>query len=76
MRLPAPARHGCLANGTKHPLPLGAQAKAAMTVFNTLIDRVAADEAYLAATLANAAQQDEFTARLLALMQGSGPRCV
>ncbi|WIA42733.1 hypothetical protein OEZ86_008676 [Tetradesmus obliquus] len=49
------------------------QAKAAMTTFNTLIDRVAADEAYLFDTLALAGQQDDFTGRLLQLLQDSKP---
>lgn len=37
------------------------QAKAAMQAFNVLIDRVAADEAYLTDTLTKAAKQDPFT---------------
>lgn len=47
------------------------QAKAAMTAFNILIDKVAADETYLKQTLQKAAQHDDFTARLLALMGAS-----
>lgn len=49
------------------------QAKAAMTTFNTLIDRVAADEGYLFDTLELAGQQDDFTGRLLQLLQDSKP---
>lgn len=44
-----------------------------MTNFNTLIDRVAADEAYLCETLTLAGQQDDFTGRLLQLLQDSKP---
>lgn len=44
-----------------------------MAAFNTLIDRVAADEAYLTATLTKAAEQDPFTGRLLALLHDSAP---
>eukprot|EP00775_Hariotina_reticulata_P013551 gene13551-13678_t len=47
------------------------QAKAAMQAFNVLIDRVAADEAYLTDTLTKAAKQDSFTCRLLALLHDS-----
>eukprot|EP00879_Flechtneria_rotunda_P024650 GHRR01026150.1.p1 GENE.GHRR01026150.1~~GHRR01026150.1.p1 ORF type:complete len:190 (+),score=57.37 GHRR01026150.1:148-717(+) len=45
------------------------QAKDAMTAFNFLVDRVAADEAYLTITLSLAAKQDPFTGRLLQLLQ-------
>ncbi|KAK9839464.1 hypothetical protein WJX81_003695 [Elliptochloris bilobata] len=41
------------------------RAKDAATVFNTLIDCVAADDEYLRRTLALAARYDDFTARLL-----------
>ena len=41
----------------------GEQARAAATAFNTLMDRVAADADYLEATLAAAAEYDEFTVR-------------
>lgn len=44
-----------------------------MTVFNTLIDRVAADESYLTVTLSRAAQQDPFTGKLLQLMHNTAP---
>jgi glutathione synthase len=44
-----------------------------MTTFNTLIHRVAADEAYLCETLSLAGQQDAFTGRLLQLLQHSTP---
>lgn len=44
-----------------------------MTAFNLLIDAVAGDEAYLQDTLARAAKQDDFTARLLSLMSSSAP---
>jgi hypothetical protein len=50
-----------------------AQAKVAMTIFNTLIDNVAADETYLEQTLQKAAQHDDFTGRLLKLMEASAP---
>ena len=40
------------------------QARAAATAFNTLMDRVAADADYLEATLAAAAEYDDFTVRL------------
>jgi glutathione synthase len=53
--------------------PFFSQAKAAMTTFNTLIDRVAADEQYLCETLSLAGQQDEFTGRLLQLLNDSRP---
>jgi hypothetical protein len=49
------------------------QAKAAMPLFNQLVDAVAADEAYLTTTLAPAAAQDSFTARLLRLLADSAP---
>lgn len=39
------------------------QAKQAALAFNTMIDAVAADEAYLQEVLAAAAQEDEFTVR-------------
>ena len=48
-------------------LLLLAQAKAAATAFHTLKDRVAADADYLEATLAAAAQYDDFTARACTL---------
>ncbi|CAL5223694.1 g6247 [Coccomyxa viridis] len=41
------------------------KAKKAMQIFNTLIDRVSRDGAYLRSTLRAAAEFDEFTARLL-----------
>ncbi|KAI7842580.1 hypothetical protein COHA_003684 [Chlorella ohadii] len=41
------------------------QAKQAALAFNSMIDAVAADEAYLQEVLAAAAQEDEFMARLL-----------
>jgi glutathione synthetase len=44
------------------------QAKSVMKLFNLLVDRVALDEQYLEKTLAKAAQYDEFTARLLAVL--------
>ncbi|GAX73563.1 hypothetical protein CEUSTIGMA_g1014.t1 [Chlamydomonas eustigma] len=44
------------------------QAKAVMPLFNRVIDRVAADEAYLERTLAAAAKFDDFTRRLLQLL--------
>lgn len=64
------------ANTCTHTYVCGllAQAKAAMPLFNQLVDAVAADEAYLAATLAPAAAQDDFTARLLRLLVDSAPR--
>ena len=45
-------------------LPVAPQAKQAALAFNTMIDAVAADEAYLQEVLAAAAQEDEFTVRL------------
>lgn len=42
-----------------------------MPLFSELVDKVAADEAYLESTLAQAAQHDEFTARLLGVLRGS-----
>lgn len=41
------------------------QAKKVMPLFNELIDRVSQDEPFLEETLAAAAREDEFTARLL-----------
>ncbi len=42
-----------------------------MPLFNSLVDAVAADEAYLQRVLGAAAQHDAFTARLLALLDSS-----
>lgn len=49
------------------PFPQGSfdKAKAAMELFNTLIDRVACDDEYLQSTLAPAAEYDDFTVRSL-----------
>ena len=42
------------------------KAKAAMQVFNTLIDRVSQDDEYLQTTLQPAAEYDDFTVSLVA----------
>ncbi len=57
------------------PFPRGSfeKARGAMTVFNALIDRVAADGAYLRRTLRPAAEFDDFTVRLRP--QSSNPAC-
>eukprot|EP00798_Chlamydomonas_sp_ICE-L_P025589 gene25589-11242_t len=47
------------------------QAKRLMPLLNTLVDRVAADEAYLETTLYQAAKYDEFTARLLGILKST-----
>ena len=44
-----------------YPLATFQRAKAAACVFNSMIDRVAADGPYLEAVLASAAAHDEFT---------------
>lgn len=55
----------CLASTAEHTTHTAAcpcpQAKAAALAFNTMVDRVAADEEYLQGVLAAAAQEDEFT---------------
>lgn len=50
---------------TQFPRGSFAKAKAAMQLFNTLIDRVSQDEEYLQTTLRPAAEYDDFTAKLL-----------
>lgn len=50
---------------TQFPRGSFEKAKAAMQVFNTLIDRVSRDEDYLQTTLRPAAEYDDFTAKLL-----------
>ena len=50
------------------PFPQGSfeKAKAAMELFNTLIDRVSCDDEYLQSTLGPAAEYDDFTVSCLA----------
>ena len=48
---------------TPFPADSFARAKAAMTVFNLLMDAVSRDADYLQRTLAKAAQHDDFTVR-------------
>lgn len=70
--IPAAAVHAPLALlPVRYPRRRFQQAKAAQPLFNALVHAVAADEAYLEATLSQAAQNDDFTARLLALMRAT-----
>lgn len=47
------------------------RAKAAAQAFNLLMDRISQDEAYLQAILAPAAEHDDFTAKLLEVLQAT-----